>query len=332
MGVAWAVAVAIRNTKLKIVLMIIFSSLLNDSLKSVWKKVLLFSIIYCCKTSNKVIIFYNSGGSLDYRTEIKKQVKTLSQRAANPITLKKLARHLDMQYTYLSRILNSHDEHLKEDRLFEALHYLEFSSKRIDYLMDMRIFQGSSSLARKNLAEKRLAKNKEQYESDVQQKGAVEAQVLAETEFMFDPYATIILASLSIAQYRKDPRRIMSYLGLSMDQLKQTLDRIEKAGFIERGEDRLSIKKINQIRFHYNAEHQFMRIHQQQIKNLSQAFLPRLGESRKKSFMVTFVADPASFVAIKKEFDHFLKKVEAIATKAKPQKTYQLNFDFFDWL
>jgi len=269
---------------------------------------------------------------LDYKKEIKNKVKELSRRPTNPMTLKKLARHLQIQYTYLSKILNSEADHLKEDLLYEALNYLEFSHSKIDFLMNLRVFQGSTSPTRKEFAEKKVALKKTQYESGIEEKGAIESQIVAETEFMFDPYSTIVLASLSIPNVRKDPRRILDSLNLTMEELKAVLDRIEKAGFIERGEDWLTIEKVNQGRFHYRPDHQFTRIHQQQLKSVSQTFLTKIGDTRKRSFMVTFVADQEAFLEIKEDFHKFLNKVETIAKKAKPKKTYQLNFDLFDWL
>jgi hypothetical protein len=269
---------------------------------------------------------------LDYKTVIKARVKELGSRSANPITLKKLARHLQIQYTYLSRILNSEHEHLKEDLLYEALHFLEFSQNKIDYVMDLRVLTGSNSASRRSLAEKRVSQNREKFESDIVEKGALEAQLAAETAFMMDPYATIILASLSLKPYKKDPRLFLEPLGLDMEGLKQTLDRIEAAGFIERGEDWLEIKKVQQSRMHFRPDHPLMRLQQQQIKLLSQAKVQKLSDLRKKSVTVTFASDQKAFELIKKEFDVFIQKAQQLAGETTPKKTYQLIFDFFDWL
>ena len=95
--------------------------------------------------------------TLDYKRALKDKTKRLSTRVKNPMTLKKLARQLDMQYTYLSRILNSQEEHLKEDALFEALNYLEFSPAQIELYMNVRVLNGSTSPLRREQAAKKVA-------------------------------------------------------------------------------------------------------------------------------------------------------------------------------
>jgi DNA-binding MarR family transcriptional regulator len=269
---------------------------------------------------------------LNYKLAIKEQIKFFSTRDANRITQKKLARHLGIQYTYLSRILNSEHEHLKEDLLYEALDYLEFPATRIDFYMNARVLLGSTSESRRDSAAKRIAAIQAEEFSEVEKHGRMEAKVVAETQYMVDPFATIVLASLSIQKYRKHPRLLADQLKLDMSELKAVLDKIEAAGFIERGDDHFDIKKLVSPRLYFSHDHQIMRLHQQQIKLLSLSYLSKISEDRKRSFMATFSADPIAFEKIKDEFKKFLKNVEVISKSAQSKKTYQITFDLFDWL
>lgn len=267
-----------------------------------------------------------------YKLAIKKRVKELSRRNSHPITLKKLSQHLEIQYTYLSRLLNSEDEHIKEDSLFEALEFLEFHPSERDYLMQCRILEGSNSPSRVEAAKKVIDKIEFELAKDIEEKGAHEQRVIAETDFMINPFAAIVLASLSIPQIKRDVRLLLKQLNLSQEDLKKTMNTLEAAGFIVRKEDWFKVEKITNSRMHFRPDHPLMRIHQQQIKLISNSFLQSIAEDRKKSVMVTFAADQSSFQDIKEEFQNFIKKVEGIAKTAKPKKTYQMTFDFFDWI
>lgn len=269
---------------------------------------------------------------LDYKRALKDRVRELSTRAPNPMTLRKLARHLEMQYTYLSRVLNSKDEHLKEDNLFEALNFLEFPATITDLMMNSRIVQGSTSKLRKEQAAKRISILQAKQFQQAEERGKVEAQMVAETAYLLDPLATIVFVSLTIDLYRKDPRKLMDAMSLKRQDLIQLLDKIEAAGLIERGENQFEIKKINSPRLNFRPDHQFVGLHQQQIKLLALGYAQKLQEDRKRSFMVTFAADAPAFEKIKQEFNVFIGKVEEISRKSRAKKTYQLMFDFFDWV
>ncbi len=268
---------------------------------------------------------------MNYKSEVKTRLNHLKKRLRHPITLKKLAQHLQIQYTYLSRILNSEDEHLKEDILFEALHYLEFPELKIQLLMNLRILEGSTSRLRKEEASQQIAAILNQEFAETEERGKLESNFLYETDFMLDPYATIVLSSLSILLYKKDPRKLLPILGLEVDQLDAILNKIEKIGFIQRGEGKFNIKKVNTPRLYFRDDNQLMRAHQLNLKQLTLTFLGKISEKRKKSFMTTFVADEKTFDIIKDEFSSFIKKVEKISREAPPKKTYQLSFDLFDW-
>ena len=268
---------------------------------------------------------------LNYKNEIKKRISDLKKRVNNPITLKKLSNHLQMQYTYLSRILNSSHEHLREDTLFEALYYLEFPDIKISLLMNSRILEGSSCEIRRKHASQQISIIQNKEFADAEQRGKVENDLIAQANYMLDPYATIILTAFSISKYRKYPQDLAKFLGLKIEELATIIVKLEKAGLIERGENKFDIIHVKSPRLYFREDNQFMRLHQQQMKQLSMSFLEKTAEDRKKSFMVTFVADEESFHLIKKEFNSFIEKVEHISRNAKPKKTYQLSFDFFDW-
>lgn len=267
---------------------------------------------------------------LNYKKVLKDRLGLLSKRSKNPITLKKVAEHLDIQYTYLSRVLNTEDEHLKEDYLYEALHYLEFQPSEIDYLMQLRILVASHSEARRELARSKIAKLRSQTLKSVEQVSLAEQKMLADSDYLLDPYAVLFFVSFSIERYRKDPFLFGQSLGLSRQKVKVTLEKIEKAGLIKINEG--VIKIINTNRIHYQADHFLTRLHQQQLKMLSIQKLQTLSENEKKSFMVTFTGDSEAKSKILEKFNVFIGQVEQIATKAKQTNLYQLNFDLFDWV
>ncbi len=268
--------------------------------------------------------------SWDYKKVIRDSLKVLSSRSHHPITLKKLALHLEMQYTYLSRLLNSEREHIKEDTLFEILSFLEFPEERIEALMNVRILQGSSSTKRKETAGKKLGKTINKKFSEIEQASAKE-KLQVESAYLLDPVATLAFVALTMDENRRDPRRLQTILRLSRNELISVLEKIEAAGLIIRGEDPFEIKKLLSNKLHYSPGHTLIRLHQQQLALYSLQCLQRIPEDRKKVFMATFTADSEAFQKIQKRFQEFIETIETLSSRGKSEKLYQLNFQLFDW-
>src|SRR4051812_34567983 len=86
----------------------------------------------------------------DYKSEIKKRIAWLKSQG-RPLTLKRIAERIGVQYTYLSKILNSVSLHLGEDDIFAIAQQLELHPHEIELWLLMRSYCGSVNADRKKL-------------------------------------------------------------------------------------------------------------------------------------------------------------------------------------
>jgi len=244
-------------------------------------------------------------------------------------TLKKIAAKIDIQYTYLSKVLKDESRHLSEDHVFAVCNLMELHSDEIDYVFLLRSIATTSDTKRKNYIKKKLGTIRSARSLKASVKEFNTRQLNREMEYLFDPYALIVVISLTIKKYRDNPRLLCANLGISPKKLREILQKLDQLEFIQLNKN--SVESVLTPQFHYGTNHPLMRAHQSILKKLCASQIIKITEDEKKSFMVTFSANESAFSKIKDKFQVFIKEVETIVTKAEPENTYQLNFDFFKW-
>lgn|GEM_PF-1722662 len=272
----------------------------------------------------------------DYKEAIKAQVKYI--RAKRPgLTMKELALRADIQHTYFSRCLNDDNTHLGEDQLFIIAHNLDLLQEDVDFLMILRSFATTQEQSRKQFLFKRiddLRKRKiaSAEHKDGQRDGNSESFV-AEMKYLFNPLCVLIHVSLFIKSHQKNPRGLISKLGISNEQLRDTLQILDKNEYIElAAHDPYQVLKVHQKFPHFGREHPLMRAHQASLKAIAQSRLAQTPESLKESLLFTFTMDQPGFEKVRDEIKSLVRRIQETTFDSKQEHLYQLSLDFFNWL
>jgi transcriptional regulator with XRE-family HTH domain len=270
-------------------------------------------------------------GEKSYKTAIRARIHVLqSQKRA--ITLKKIAKRIRIQYTYLSKALNDPRAHLSEDRLFRLCRLLELGLEETDFVLLLREYETAEDPEwREHLFSRveRLRRART-LEADVQEFHT--AKLDREMDYLFDPLAKVVLISLFIPEYLKNPRLLCPQLGITPARLRLVLQRLADVGHIELDESGTGVRKLLRSHIHYGRDHPLMRVHQSLLKTMIHSQLLRVPEEDKHSLLVTLTLDRAGFEAAKEEFQKYLKALEGIAKRSKDEGAYQLSFDLFRWV
>lgn len=267
----------------------------------------------------------------NYKKAIRAYVKDRSN-TSKPITLKRLAEKIPIQYTYLSKALNDDKTHLSEDHIYSIARTLGLFAEEADYLMLLRAHALAANPERKSELALKLERMRKarKLRASVQEYNSMQAEL--EMAYLLDPLSLLTNIALGLDEYRKDPQKLCVALGIAPLQLKAILQNLAKLGFVELGSRELEVRKLLKSRFHYGADHPLIRVHQSMLKQLSSSQLQKTREEDKHGFMATFTADAAAFEKIKLEFQTFLSRVEKIAQGSQDKGMYQLAFDLFRWL
>jgi hypothetical protein len=265
---------------------------------------------------------------LDYKSAIRTRMKELSA-SGKAITLKEIARRIPVQYTYLSRVLKSDDKHLGDDHLFTLCTLLEFIPEDIEYLMALRSEATTTNLRRKGYLQNRIAHIRESKKLKALMP-EFEGQS-KETEYLFEPLCVVVHVSLGIEEYRKNPYRLCSGLGITRSRLKEILGKLRNVGFVELADDGM-VSRVHRAHLHYSPQHPLMRAHQNFLRTACLSYLSRTDEEDRHSFMVTFSSDDNAFHEIKEAFRAYIQQVERRVVDAKNVHTYQIMFDLFKWM
>ncbi|MES2855005.1 MAG: DUF4423 domain-containing protein [Bdellovibrionota bacterium] len=248
------------------------------------------------------------------------------------LTWRKIASQVPVQYTYLSKVLNSDTSHLNEDHLFTIARILDFFPDEIDFLSLQRSHAVAQDPARKEHLLKKIEATRKRNKLLAEDQTFNSAQTMNEMDYLFDPFCVIVHMALAIAEYRKDPRKVCGPLGITPVRLKNILRILAALRLVELDEGGSSVKKLLKGHLHFGRDHALMRHHQGLLKTQINSRLPLIDEADKHSFLITFTMDEPSFGKVKDEFQTFLKRVEGIARESRDKNVYQLNFDLFRWL
>lgn len=271
----------------------------------------------------------------DYKKIIRLRLAEL-QKQNKSLTLKKIADLIPVQYTYLSKVMNSEDSHLNEDQLFTVCKTLDMGMEETEYISVLRSWQTAQNANRKTHLFAKLEGMRRQKKLNVEIRESAVNQQTNEFAFLLNPLAVILHVALSSEILRKDPLQLCSRLGISQKLLKQNLKILALNDLVVLDQDQLTITEFKQNKYHLDRSHPLMRVHQNQLKTYMLNRLNQTDEEQKQSFMATFTSNDEAFEEIKIEFNSFLKKAESIARKSlRPkdhQNVYHINFDFFRWL
>lgn len=267
----------------------------------------------------------------DYKEALRQRLAALKQTKPH-LTLKKISTLLPVQYTFLSKVLNSPDSNLSEDHLHKFALILELLPDEIDFLILLRSQLVSADEDRKNYLQKKIESIRKEKIVSANSVHRSSDNLRIEMSYLFNPLCALTYVALFIPDIKKDPRRLISLLGINLDKLKEIFLILEQYQLITVGDSPLEVKKLNEQRFHYSPDHPLMRLHQQIVKSYLMQKMPFVSEANKDSFFVTFSADQESFQKIKIKFRDFLKEVQNITMKSKDKNLYQMSFDLMQWL
>jgi hypothetical protein len=266
----------------------------------------------------------------DYKLAIKSRIKVLKTTQPQK-TLKKLAQNIPLQYTFISKVLNSDTVHLGEDHLFKLSQQLEFLPDEIDFLMLLRSSQTSHSPQRREYCLQKIEQIRRQREISADFATSTSEGLKKEMAYLFNPYCMLIHVALFIKEYKQSPQKLSGYLGIPFEKLREALIILEDCGYIVTGEEPFDIKEVKQRYPHFGPEHPLTRLHQSTNKNHMLQKLAQSSEENKDSFFVTFTMDDEGFTKVKKLFRDFLKQVQDVTFDSKHKQLYQLSFDLLKW-
>jgi hypothetical protein len=267
----------------------------------------------------------------DYRQAIRTRLKERNL-SRTPLTLKKIAAKIPVQYTYLSKALNDDKTHLNEDHLHSLCRILEFYPEEMDYLFLLRAHATSQDSGRKHYLQSRLDRFRKARKLNASIQDYDRLQLTREGGYLFDPLCTVIHVALHIDEMAQNPRRLCAPLGISVDKLQECLRKLAQLDFLEVDSDGWTILKLNKGHIHYSTDHPLMRVHQNLLRSLGASQLVKLPEGKKHNFMVTFSAEPETLQMIQEAFQEFLEKIEKWVVSSRSRHAYQLCFDLFEWV
>jgi uncharacterized protein (TIGR02147 family) len=267
----------------------------------------------------------------DYRKAIKSRFKEVQKRRAG-LTWRRIASEIHVQYTYLSKVLNSDTVHLNEDHLFLICRTLEFFPNEIEFIMLLRQYVNSKDSEHQNYLLGRINELRRIKKLAVSPETLSSDNLDSQIKYLFEPLCQVVHMALDLKEYRQDPRRLCSQLSIHIHQLREILRILSQNNFIELEEDGLNLRKVHPTKIHFGPDHPLMQYHLNALKGQLLAKLVNTPQKDKYSFIATFGSDDAAFQKIRAEFQEFLNKVEKTSSRSRCDHVYQLNFDFLKWL
>ncbi len=266
----------------------------------------------------------------DYKELLKEQIRWLKEKRPH-FTLRWLADAVDIQYTYLSKVLNDDSTHLNEDQLHRVAVALEFLVDEVDFLQLLRSYSVTRDSQRRDYLIRKIEEisSKRVVRADYQK--WTEDEITGQMSYLIDPVALLVLVALEIEALRVNPMALCSHLGITHAKLQAVLATLSRAGSIILGRSAFEVVEVKEQTLHFGREHPLMRIHQSLIKTQLQSRLSQTAEEDKESFVATFVMDSVGKQRVKSLFQSFLAEVQAIYKESSHQQIYQMSFDLVKW-
>jgi uncharacterized protein (TIGR02147 family) len=270
--------------------------------------------------------------SVDYKQCLRSRLQELKSKKSH-WTFRRLADHLGLQSTYLSKVMNSDQHHLSDDDLFSICKILQFLPLEIEYIQLLKDHQTTSNSDRKTILKVRLEKLQKDQSLDVDVKKATSSVFNNEVDYLLNPTCVLIHVALMSATLKKDVRVLGTKLGIKTQKLKEYLKILELNNLIKIDPyDPWKINSVTHWRTHFHRDHPLVRTSQNLIRQMSLTRLSQTPEDEKQSLNFTFTLDQKNFEKVKTEFQSFLKKIESISKSSLHDEVYQMNFDLFKWL
>ncbi len=265
-----------------------------------------------------------------YKEAIQIRLDELKKRGRK-ISVRKLSETIQVQYTYLSKVLNHEKSHLNEDQLWAIAHELECHESETEFLLLLRSREISQNPKRRKVYDQRIASIQKARQLKAKSSDLERYQLDREMDYLFRPECLLLYISLHVEEYRKNLSKLRFVMGMDEKVFRENLMRLVDLGMITLDDRKLSVQKLQKAHTHYGLKHPLMRVHQSLMRALSLSKIPQTEEAHKNNFMVSFASDAESFNRIQDELKNFLQKVEKIVLSSKPEATYQLNLDLFRW-
>jgi uncharacterized protein (TIGR02147 family) len=267
----------------------------------------------------------------DYKEALQQVLKKTKSRDPK-ITLRSLATKVRVQYTYLSRVLNSKQAHLSEDQLYALSSVLQLFPDEIEFLLLLRSYQTTEIQNRRAAIFAKIENISQQKKTRADYVGDGSVGSNHDLHYLLNPICVIIHVALFIKDYQNNPRLLCASLGISVADLREVLRILDSSGYVDvDSNDAFKVLAVKSKHPHFTRTHPLMRAHQSLLKNAMNGRLAQTSEEAKESRMVTFSANEQFFEALRKHFDDFMKNVQKSSAEGKHTHLYQLNFDFLRW-
>lgn len=266
---------------------------------------------------------------LDYKKILKERVKDL-KKSKPKFSLQYLANALDIQYTFLSKVLNSDQHQLNEDQIFLAGYALEFLDDEVDFLLLLRSHQATQNKTRKNFLFQKISTIQKRLSLSLEKVEPSAAQLDHDVRYLMDYNTLVVHAALSIKSIQKNPNILTSLLDLDPVRLKEILTLLDQMGKIEYDPKSGEIRKLINTRLYFGKDHPMTRTHQLIMKTTLNQLSFNEKEDKKENFFITFTTDPDGFEKIKKQIKSFTADVQKITFDHKHTGVYQMNLDFLE--
>lgn len=265
----------------------------------------------------------------DYKEALSDKV-TLLKKTKSKYSIRYLSEVLKIQYTFLSKVLNSETHHLNEDQVFLAGQALEFLHDEIDYLLLLRSYAATDNTNRKNFLFQRISTLQKQKNLSVDVAQAQRSHLSDDLSYLMDDQFILIHVALWIKEIQKNPLLLTQYLGIDSSKVKNCLILLDRMGQIEYDQNNHKIIKIQNTRTHFGKDHPLTRTHQFLMKTfLNQKSLTQV-EEKKENLFFTFTTDQSGFEKIKLQIKEFASSIQKTTFDGKHKGVYQLNIDFLE--
>ena len=266
---------------------------------------------------------------VDYKLVIKERLKDLKKERAK-FTLQHAAEVLDIQYTFLSKVLNSDVHQLNEDQIFSLGRGLEFLDDEIEYFLLLRSHQATTNKIRKKLLQQKISGLQTRHNLSSTMSSSAPSQYEDDMRYLMDYQVPIVHVAMGIPAIQKNPRILMTLLKLEEARLKEILFLLDRMGWIELDIKSNVVKSLLNPRSHFGKDHPLTRTHQLLMKTaLNQISLSKK-ESEKENLFFSFTTDDQGFEKIKKQIKLFISDVQKITFDHKHTGVYQLNLDLIE--
>lgn len=231
--------------------------------------------------------------------------------------------------SYISKVTTG-KAHFSADQLFVVCEHLCFTELQIRYTMLLLEHERSTNRRRREALQRELQAIRDQALDSREHLKARPDSLSDDSlrDYYIDPFHQIVHICLSIPRYQSDPVRLASDLDLSVSDLREIIDRLERLGIVEQhaGKIRTLIKSI-----HLPRASPAFKPWRNQLKLLCLERLSRRSRRDDYSFSVTFSATERVRDKIKSDFLDMLKRTEELVQGARQEETFQMGFDLFSW-